>query len=34
MQALGSVIAADPAERFAYGLELIIDGIRQQLPSI
>lgn len=32
-QALGSVIAADPAERFAYGLELIIGGIRQRLPS-
>lgn len=33
VQALGSVIAADPAERFAYGLQLLIDGIRQQLPS-
>lgn len=32
-RALGSVIAADPAERFAYGLELIIDGIRERLPS-
>jgi TetR/AcrR family tetracycline transcriptional repressor len=32
-QAIGSVIAADPAERFAYGLQLFIDGIRQQLPS-
>lgn len=30
-RALGAVIAADPAERFAYGLELFIDGVRQQL---
>jgi TetR/AcrR family tetracycline transcriptional repressor len=30
-QALGSVITADPAERFAYGLALIIDGVREQL---
>ncbi len=32
-QALSSVIAADPSERFAYGLQLLIDGIRQQLPK-
>jgi AcrR family transcriptional regulator len=32
-RALDSVIAADPAERFAYGLQLLIDGIRQQLPN-
>ncbi len=32
-RALGSVIAADPAERFAYGLQLLIDGVRHQLPS-
>ncbi len=32
-RALGSVIAADPAERFSYGLELLVDGIRQQFRS-
>lgn len=32
-QALHSVVAADPSERFAYGLQLLIDGIRQQLPK-
>jgi AcrR family transcriptional regulator len=32
-RALDSVIAANPADRFAYGLELFIDGIRQQLPN-
>ena len=32
-RALSSVVAADPAQRFAYGLELFIDGIRQQLPK-
>lgn len=32
-RALRSVMAADPAERFAFGLELFIDGIRH-LPEI
>ena len=32
-EALDSVIAADPADRFAYGLDLFIDGIRQHLPG-
>jgi TetR/AcrR family tetracycline transcriptional repressor len=32
-RALDSVIDADPADWFAYGLELFIDGIRPQLPS-
>jgi AcrR family transcriptional regulator len=32
-RALHSVIVADPADRFAYGLELFIDGIRNQLPG-
>jgi TetR/AcrR family transcriptional regulator, tetracycline repressor protein len=32
-QAFDSVVAADPAERFAYGMELFIDGIRKQLPA-
>lgn len=32
-RALQSVIAADPADRFAYGLELLINGVRQQLPD-
>ena len=27
------VTAADPSERFVFGLELLIDGIRQQLPK-
>lgn len=31
-QARASVLAADPDERFAYGLQLFIDGIRHQLP--
>jgi AcrR family transcriptional regulator len=31
-QALGSVMAADPAERFAYGMQLFIDGVRRQIP--
>ena len=26
-----TAFAADPAERFRYGLELLLDGIRQQL---
>ena len=26
-----TAFAADPAERFRYGLQLVIDGIRQQL---
>jgi hypothetical protein len=30
---MAATIAADPAERFAYGLELLIDGIRSQLPK-
>lgn len=32
-QAITATIAADPAERFAYGLQLLIDGIRSQLPT-
>ena len=32
-QALDSVMAADPAERFAYGLGLLIDGVRKQIPA-
>jgi len=32
-RALESVIDADPATRFEYGLELLIDGIRQQLRA-
>jgi len=32
-QALGAVVAADPGERFRYGLSLLLDGIRQQLPA-
>jgi TetR/AcrR family transcriptional regulator, tetracycline repressor protein len=32
-QAMAATIVADPAERFAYGLELLIDGIRSQLPK-
>lgn len=32
-QALHSVIAADPADRFDYGLELLIAGVRQQLSG-
>ena len=32
-QALSSVTAADPSERFAFGLQLLIDGVRQQLPK-
>jgi hypothetical protein len=28
-----ATIVADPAERFAYALELLIDGIRSQLPK-
>jgi hypothetical protein len=32
-RAMTATIAADPAERFAYGLELLIDGIRSQLPK-
>jgi TetR/AcrR family tetracycline transcriptional repressor len=31
-RALRSVTTADPAERFVYGLELFVDGVRQQLP--
>jgi hypothetical protein len=26
-----TAFTADPAERFAYGLQLFVDGIRQQL---
>jgi len=29
-----TAFAADPAERFRYGLQLVIDGIRQQLPPL
>jgi TetR/AcrR family transcriptional regulator, tetracycline repressor protein len=32
-QALESVMRADQAERFAYGVKVFIDGIRQQLPG-
>lgn len=31
--ALGSVATADPDDRFRYGLELFLDGIRQQLRA-
>ena len=27
-----TTFTADPAERFGYGLQLFLDGIRQQLP--
>jgi AcrR family transcriptional regulator len=32
-RALESVITADSSERFAYGLELFIEGVRQQLAA-
>jgi TetR/AcrR family tetracycline transcriptional repressor len=32
-RALDAVIAADPAERFAYGMQLFIDGVRPHLPA-
>jgi TetR/AcrR family tetracycline transcriptional repressor len=32
-QAMTATIAADPADRFAYGLQLLIDGIRAQLTG-
>jgi TetR/AcrR family transcriptional regulator, tetracycline repressor protein len=32
-QAMTATITADPAERFAYGLQLFIDGIRTQLAT-
>jgi TetR/AcrR family tetracycline transcriptional repressor len=31
--AMTATMAADPAERFAYGIQLIIDGIRARLTS-
>lgn len=32
-RALDSVMSADPAERFAYGLQLFIDGVRRHVPA-
>lgn len=32
-RALDSVMAADPAERFAYGMRLFIDGVRPHIPA-
>ena len=32
-RALDSVMAADPGERFAYGMRLFIDGVRRQMPD-
>jgi TetR/AcrR family tetracycline transcriptional repressor len=32
-EAMAATITADPAERFAYGLQLLVDGIRAQLPA-
>jgi TetR/AcrR family tetracycline transcriptional repressor len=32
-QALTATTTADPAERFDYGLRLVIDGIRAQIPA-
>jgi TetR/AcrR family transcriptional regulator, tetracycline repressor protein len=29
-----TAFAADPAERFGYGLQLVIDGIGQQLAQL
>ena len=29
-----TAFAADPAERFGYGLQLFLDGIRQQLALL
>jgi TetR/AcrR family transcriptional regulator, tetracycline repressor protein len=31
-EALSAVVTSDPEERFRYGLGLLLDGIRQQLP--
>lgn len=31
--ALTTALDADPAERFAYGLRLILDGVRRELPD-
>lgn len=32
-RALDAVVSADPAERFAYGLELMLDGVRCQVSA-
>jgi tetracycline repressor-like protein len=32
-QVVTATIGADPADRFAYGLQLLIDGIRAQLAG-
>jgi TetR/AcrR family transcriptional regulator, tetracycline repressor protein len=32
-EALRAVVTSDPEDRFRYGLRLLLDGIRQQLPD-